>query len=382
MKILLFSPAVPLALLLSLSAPSARAADHRDGPIFGGIPPADITDFYSFLDPNDNGQLVVIGALSGFIVPGEALNLGIFDPATRFRFNFENTGDALPDKSITVSFSPKTSPSAPQTATIRFSNPPRTFTAPATNASVDTVAPPQVVTTFSNGAMFFAGLVDDPFFFDVPAELRWIASIWAGKRDDFLLTRGRDSFAGYNVVAIAMRIPVSLIGTSRTGVIGMNFATEKAAAPFQQVDRMGVPLVNTVLIPFARKDEYNASKPSDDANGKFRDDIVATLKSLGTNDANIAVLTGIAVTNGDLLRLNTHTPNVGLQGGTNPEAAFPNGRRPADDVIDILVTIINNGSALGDSVNANDLSFQDNFPFLALSQQPRLPGTIDDNTRN
>lgn len=382
MKILLFSPAVPLALLLSLSAPSARAADHRDGPIFGGIPPADITDFYSFLDPNDNGQLVVIGALSGFIVPGEALNLGIFDPATRFRFNFENTGDALPDKSITVSFSPKTSPSAPQTATIRFSNPPRTFTAPATNASVDTVAPPQVVTTFSNGAMFFAGLVDDPFFFDVPAELRWIASIEAGKRDDFLLTRGRDSFAGYNVVAIAMRIPVSLIGTSRTGVIGMNFATEKAAAPFQQVDRMGVPLVNTVLIPFARKDEYNASKPSDDANGKFRDDIVATLKSLGTNDANIAVLTGIAVTNGDLLRLNTHTPNVGLQGGTNPEAAFPNGRRPADDVIDILVTIINNGSALGDSVNANDLSFQDNFPFLALSQQPRLPGTIDDNTRN
>jgi Domain of unknown function (DUF4331) len=224
--------------------------------------------------------------------------------------------------------------------------------------------------------------VDDPFFFDVPAELRWVASILAGERDDSLLTRGRDTFAGYNVVAIAMRIPVSLIGTSRDGVIGMNFATEKTVAPFQQIDRMGVPLVNMALIPFARKDEYNAAKPPDDASGRFLDDITATLRALGTNDTNIDVLTGIAVTNGDLLRLNVHIPNVGPQGGTNPNAAFPNGRRPADDVIDTIVTIINNNSSLGDNVNANDVVFQDRFPFLALSQQPRLPGTIDDNTRN
>ena len=145
---------------------------------------------------------------------------------------------------------------------------------------------------------------------------------------------------------------------------------------------MGVPLINKALIPFARKDEYNAAKPSDDASGKFLADITATLKALGTNDANVDVLTGIAVTNGDLLRLNVNIPNVGLQGGTNPEAAFPNGRRPADDVIDKIITIINNNSSLGDNVNANDLVFQDKFPFLALSQQPRLRGTIDDKTRN
>ncbi len=382
MKTLLRFSGFLLALLLSLSAPSARAADHRDAPLIIGSRSADIADCYSFLDPNDNSQLVVIGTTSGFVVPGEAVNLGVFDPRIRFRFNFENTGDAVLDRSILVTFTPKTSPSTPQTATIRFSNPPRTFTAPATNPSVDTVAPPQVVTTFSNGVMFFAGLVDDPFFFDVPAELRWVASIEAGKRDDSLLARGRDSFAGYNVVAIAMRIPVSLIRPSREGVIGMNFGTEKADLPFQQMDRMGVPLVNAALVPFARKDEYNASKPPDDANGKFLNDIAATLRGLGANDANIDVLTGIAVTNGDLLRLNVNIPNAGLQGGTNREAAFPNGRRPTDDVVDTLLTIINNNSVLGDEVAANDLVFQDKFPFLALSQQPRLPGTIDDNTRN
>jgi hypothetical protein len=35
-------------------------------------------------------------------------------------------------------------------------------------------------------------------------------------------------------------------------------------------------------------------------------------------------------------RLIANVANVGLQGGTNPEAAFPNGRRPADDVIEKL----------------------------------------------
>jgi hypothetical protein len=373
---------IAFALLLTLSAPVARAADHRDGPVIIGSPPgADIADVYFFLDPNDNTQLVVIGAVSGFIVPGEAISSAYFDSRSRYRFNFETTGDAVADKTIDVAFSKKTSPTTAQTATIRFSSPRQTFTAPATNATVDTTAPRQIVTTLPNGVQFFAGETDDAFFFDIPAEIRWVDSILAGKRDDSHLTRARDSFAGYNTITIALRVPVSLLGTS-DGVIGLNFSTEKAVAPFSQVDRMGVPAINALFVPFARQDEYNAAKPPDDANGRFAADIAATLKALGTNDDNVALLTDIAVTKGDLLRLNVNIPNSGLQGGTNPEAAFPNGRRLADDVIDTINTIINNGSFLGDNVNGNDVAFQNKFPFLALSQQPRLPGTIDDKTRN
>src|SRR5262245_13266255 len=382
MKPCLRSLGIFFALLLTLSAPMAPAADHGDAPIASLDRGAEITDFYSFLDPNDNSLLVVIGTLQGFIVPGEALSAGVFDSRYRFRFNFETTGDAVADKTIDVTFSARTSISTAQTATIRFSSPRQTFTAPATNPSVNTTAPRQIVTTLPNGVQFFAGETDDPFFFDIPAELRWVDSILRGARDDSLLTRARDTFAGYDVVAIAMRIPVSLLGTSSGGVIGMNFATEKPVAPFQQVDRLGVPLINMLLVPFARKDEYNASKPPDDASGRFAADIAATLKALGTNDANVALLSSIAVTNGDLLRLNVNIPNTGLQGGTNTEAAFPNGRRLADDVVDTIVTIINNGSFLSDNVSANDLAFQNKFPFLALSQQPRLPGTVDDKTRN
>jgi hypothetical protein len=48
----------------------------------------------------------------------------------------------------------------------------------------------------------------------------------------------------------------------------------------------------------------------------------------------------------------------------------------------LTLTIIANGSTLGDSIDAGDVPPQDDFPFLALPQQPRATGVIDDNTRN
>jgi Domain of unknown function (DUF4331) len=83
------------------------------------------------------------------------------------------------------------------------------------------------------------------------------------------------------------------------------------------------------------------------------------------------------------LRLDATIANIGPMGGTNPGAGFPNGRRLADDTVDTLLLIITNGViTTGDSVNASDIPPADTFPFYALSQQPRAPGVIDDNTRN
>ncbi len=382
------------ALSLPFAAPPARAADHGDGPVVSADQSADLADCYFFLDPTDNSKMVIIGTVRGFIVPSEAVNFGVFDPKVKFRFNFEKTGDAKPDRSIDVTFSKRTSTSTAQTATIRFNHPNAQFTAPATNPSLNTTAPAPVVTTLGNGVQFFAGEVDDPFFFDIPGFNRWVGSILAGARDDTQLNRGRDSFAGYNILAIALRIPVSLIGAGPGGVIGANVATERAvqipvkdgevvsAGPTRQLDRIAIPAINVALIPFARKNEYNGAEPKDDAHGKFANDIVATLTALGTNSTNIGILASVAVTNGDLLRLNVNTANTGPQGGTNAGAGFPNGRRLTDDVIDTILFFINNQVPLRDHVDTNDLLFQDAFPFLARAQQPRLPGTIDDNTRN
>jgi hypothetical protein len=155
------------------------------------------------------------------------------------------------------------------------------------------------------------------------------------------------------------------------------------AGSFVPIDRMGVPAINTALVPFARKDEYNRSTPMDDAAGKFASDIVATLQALGTDSNHVAILASVAVTHGDMLRLDTSVANSGPQGGNNSAAAFPNGRRPADDVIDtILFLVTNGGLTTGDHVDANDVPFRDVFPFFAAPHQPLDTGVIDDNTRN
>ena len=78
-----------------------------------------------------------------------------------------------------------------------------------------------------------------------------------------------------------------------------------------------------------------------------RTDIVGLLAPNGTTPA-------------DLLRINI------AEGQTNAQSHFPNGRALADDVTDTLLTVAcNNGSAIGDGVNANDKEFTTTFPYLA-----------------
>lgn len=391
-----------------LTGQICRAADHGDAPNVAGDQGADLADVYFFLDPNDNSKLVLITTVHGFIVPGEAVNFAIFDPSVQFRLEIENTGDEKPDDFIEISFSERTANPGPpgkeilevpkpQMATVVLPNK-KKFTAPVLNPSLSSSAPDQAAAVTFNaggtGVDFFAGEVDDPFFFDIPGFSRFVASVRNGSPDPSQLNRGRDTFAGYNVLAMALRIPVSML-KGNGNVIGVDAISEQArvqvkengdlhiSGDFKQVDRMGNPAINVALIPFNRKNEYNASDTRDDAKGKFAKDIVGTLKALGTNDANINALASIAVTHGDFVRVDTSIANSGHGGGDNSGAGFPNGRRLKDDVIDILLNVITNGAITqGDHVDANDVPLHDTFPFLAPSQQPRSPGTIDDNTRN
>jgi len=149
---------------------------------------------------------------------------------------------------------------------------------------------------------------------------------------------------------------------------------------------MATPAVNTALIPFPRKNEYNASTPLDDHNGRFAGDIVGTLTALGTNSANIGILASVAVANGDFLRLNLDTPNTNLGFGqriTDPDyTGFPNGRRPGDDTVDTLLYFITNQAILmGDNVNSNEVPFGATFPYFAPPNQP-LENPAVDNTEN
>jgi hypothetical protein len=156
-----------------------------------------------------------------------------------------------------------------------------------------------------------------------------------------------------------------------------------------QVSRLGMPLVNEVVIGLPDKDRFNASKPADDAQFATyvtNPTLPALLEialnlpgiaptNLPRNDLVTTFLTGIPglnkpgnVTASEMLRLNTAIAPVAyaqqnrlgvvgniLAGGTD-YAGFPNGRRPKDDIVDISLVAVMGGLCMANGTT-NALGF-------------------------
>ncbi|MDL2358185.1 MAG: DUF4331 domain-containing protein, partial [Pseudomonadota bacterium] len=149
-----------------------------------------------------------------------------------------------------------------------------------------------------------------------------------------------------------------------TPASGLNNASKEGGA-WTQVSRLGMPLVNEVIIGLDDKDRFNSSKPKDDAqfiNYVTNPVLPAVVESLfpsakaPTNfprtDLVTVFLKGIDGVNqpknvvaSEMLRLNTTiAPTalaaqnaLGVAAGDN--AGFPNGRRPGDDIVDLSLRV-------------------------------------------
>ena len=194
-----------------------------------------------------------------------------------------------------------------------------------------------------------------------------------------------DSLADANVTSLILEVPIACLTEGKGSIIG---AWTTASVPANrsvsatpgsgldptnqsgnlvQVSRLGMPLVNEVVIGLKDKNRFNASEPRDD--GQFADYVTnPTLPALlellfgsagvkaPTNfprtDLVAAFLTGVEGVNkpagvvvSEQVRLNTTIPptpgpaqsRLGVLGGDN--AGFPNGRRPGDDVVDIELRV-------------------------------------------
>jgi hypothetical protein len=268
----------------------------------------------------------------------------------------------------------------------------------------------QSIYTAPTGEMVFAGSREDSFFADTPGIFDLLNSRILGPDGHGQTGSGFDGFKGYNVLTFAIQMPLANLpapvlynnpftGPSyglgiyasvsrRTMTLRSSTADNVNSGPWVQVNRLGNPLFNEVLVAIQDKDNYNRDVPTNDA--KYAtyatNPEVATLINavFGTSLATSGRADLAAVFIPDVLRVDLQTGAVPLigQGGnrlsglggdtTNGKwSGWPNGRRLGDDVVDIALTAVASGPTyksiflLGDNINANDQVYNYVFPYAA-----------------
>lgn len=169
---------------VGLVRPEAEAADHLDAPAAADDDTADIADFYAW---QDGDKIVAAISWAGFRGPGSP---GTFEDDVLFGIHVDSDGDALPDKSVWVRFGLN----AAGEWGAKFEGIP--------GGDEEVIGPVDTVLDAGLGLRAFAGVRDDPFFFDLDgfkATLSSASLAFDGKRDSFL---------GTNVTMIVVEMSV------------------------------------------------------------------------------------------------------------------------------------------------------------------------------
>jgi len=310
--------------VLVLGAPGVglRAADHGDAPAIRLDSRKDINDVYVFQSPSTPANTVfvmTVSPLAGTLSPVD------FARKTRYEFVVDRDGDAVEDAVFSFTFG-KPDALGVQPVTLKTSGVAKQKVTGKTTMNV----------AIPSGGQFRCGVFDDPFFFD-------LVGFRAGLQ--FSAANSVDFFRGFNTLAIVMEVPIATFAPD------VNLGVWARTKTPKQLDRMGRPAINTVLVPSARKDEFNRGQPADDR-VVFGDAAIAILMALG-ND----MPTSVALA--DTLLPDVLTVDISNAGG------FLNGRRLTDDVIDIELNLLSGGAIPTDFVDNNDVAFLPTFPYLA-----------------
>ena len=452
-------------LAAAIAAPFVIGSSHREAPNIMLDPSADNTDLYAWTAPDAPNALTVASNWIPGQDPANGPNFFRFDDRANYYIHFDNTGDGLEDVSYRFEFNTEirnpnsflyslpgvTSRSDQNLNVLQSYDIVREDLTYKKNGSVKVkektvgenlpVAPPNIgpktfpnydaltneaIRTLSDGTKVFAGQRDDPFYVDLGATFDAINVRQLTGNQGL----GKDDFSGMSTSSIVIQLPESKVtrdgqavgsADAANSVVGVWSTTERrkfeitnanyskgspqnvkgSPNEFQQVSRLGNPLINEVIIPLGAKDKFNRTTPDQDAanygayalnpelagilNALFnvnapttdRTDIVqAVLQGIpGLNEIQGAPqLEGLGTLPTDTLKVNlgvapNPTPNrFGVIGGDN--AGYPNGRRPEDDVVDIDLQVVagflkGNKVPLGDGVDRNDKQFLSSFPYLA-----------------
>lgn len=205
---------VALAVILVAAAGGTlrwlTASDHRDSALLTDDPRADIADVYTFRSPANPDRLVLAMTVAGFIPPSE-VGTTFFDPDVLYQFKIDDDGDAVEDVVIQAFVS-----GTGVNQVMRFRGPAvpgvtgnvsRVLRGPET-ASVRVSSTATAISASRSGITVFAGVRDDPFFFDLGQFVRIVNGQASGFNNP-----GTDAFAGFNVLAIVVEVPMSMLGS-------------------------------------------------------------------------------------------------------------------------------------------------------------------------
>jgi Domain of unknown function (DUF4331) len=435
-----------VALAATMLVPTfSTASSHREAPLTAADPQIDNTDVYAFVSPDSPSKVTFVSNWIPFEEPAGGPNFYPFAQGVRYDLNISNDGDAHPELIYRWRFANHYrnkntflyNTGAVTSLGDQDLNFFQTYTLSRIKVGGNTkilkdrvkVAPSDVgetsmpdyaalrdaaVVDAGAGRQAFAGQTNDPFFLD----LRVFDLLYGAD----LTEVGDDTLAGFNTNTMVLQVPKAelaknnnagnnpIIGvwataSRRSTRIQKADGTQGFKGPWVQVSRLGMPLVNEVVVPVGLKDYWNGSKPKNDEQflGAVNDPELARLieavygipapDSNGTKpgiqraDLIQVFLTGVPTLNkpagveaAEMLRLNmsiapcesgtcTEYSPLGVIGGD--VAGFPNGRRLADDVLDIAVQVvegelIGNANDLGDGVGADDIGFSSTFPYVSL----------------
>jgi hypothetical protein len=312
---------------------------------------------------------------------------------------------------------------------------------PRSTPSYDSLAA-AAVTDLPGGSKVFAGQRDDPVYVDLGSvfALAGLRPFNPFHLIPLPAESGRDALRNYGTHSIAIQVPIEQVAAPPLTNVGVYASasrmketvlqkdgTRDSHGDWVQVSRLGEPLINEAVIGLGQKDFWNRSDPSDDRQFETRylnpevsrlenalygtppqghpGGALMPIQTTNRTDLSLILLTGVPGLNftgpakADLLRLNTSlTPNPATgacfdgKPATTPASrlgvldgdlcGFPNGRRLADDVVDIELRAFAQGygpylnakfglpnltpnNLLGDGVDSNDRSFLDHFPYVA-----------------
>lgn len=210
------------ALVVAATAHWAGASDHRDSALLTANPAEDIADVYTFDSPENPNNLVLAMTVSGFIPPAE-IATAFFDPDVLYQIKIDKDGDAVEDLVIQAF---ATGSSAHQVMHFRGPVAPssvggaNTVVRGAETATVRVSHSADPIIAARKGIKVFAGVRDDPFFFD----LVQFNNVVSGAAASFN-NPGADTFAGFNVLAIVIELPKSVLGDNTLGVWGTTSRT-------------------------------------------------------------------------------------------------------------------------------------------------------------